>query len=78
MHEQSPETINIIDTQDLHFLRRARQKSINTGEPLNLQTDDAIREISAILRSDLSLIISTFELNLLIDEFNISPALLHY
>jgi len=73
-----PDAINILDTQDLHFLRRARQKAFNNQQKIHLKSDDAIREIAAIVRSDLSLIISSYEMNLLIKQFTISPDLLHY
>ncbi len=43
-----------------------------------MHSDDAIREIAAILRCDLSLIISTYEMQLLVKEFKISPDILHY
>ncbi len=87
VHEHCPDAINILDTQDLHFLRRARQtflkktsgsNGINTEQAVNLYTDDSIREIAAILRCDLSLIISSYEMRLLIEQFNIAPELLHY
>lgn len=78
IHEHCPEAINILDTQDLHFLRRARQQAVNKKQAIELHSDDAIREIAAILRCDLNLIISTYEMQLLIDEFKLSPALLHY
>ena len=83
VHAQCPTAINILDTQDLHFLRRARHKAIKDGQPtdlncLDLQSEDAIREVAAILRCDLSLIISNFEMQLLEQQFKISPELLHY
>ena len=78
VHQHCPAAINILDTQDLHFLRRARQKSLTTAQAIQLQSDDAIREIAAILRSDLSLIISGYEMQLLLEQFNISSALVHY
>lgn len=80
VHEHCPDAINILDTQDLHFLRRARQqhiKSVSKTE-LDLYTDDSIREIAAILRCDLSLIISTYEMRLLTEQFKVSPEVLHY
>jgi len=88
--EVVPNALKILDTIDLHFLRRTRQtahkKYLHTSqneiqlglEHLNLQTEDAIREIAAILRCDLSLIISSFEYELLISHFNINPDLLTY
>jgi len=78
VQEQCPEAINILDTQDLHFLRRARQKALTTNQAIELFSEDSIREISAILRCDLSLIISTYEMQLLSREFHISADILHY
>jgi len=81
VQEQLPEAINILDTQDLHFLRRARQKQLKRPlqkQELNLYTNDTIREISAILRCDLTLIISSYEMQLLINQFKINTDLLHY
>lgn len=78
VHEYCPDAINILDTQDLHFLRRARHKSLKDGKAIDLYTDNSIREIAAILRCDLSLIISSYEMQLLIEQFNISPEILHY
>ena len=78
VQQHSPESINVIDTQDLHFLRRARHKALSSHQDIQLQTDDAIREIAAILRSDLSLIISSYEMQLLIKQFNLSTELLHF
>lgn len=70
--------IQILDTEDLHFLRSAREKAFKKKEPINLHNEITIREIASILRCDLSLIISDFEMNLLQNEFNISAELIHY
>lgn len=73
--------IRILDTEDLHFLRHARHQALNDGlvpNEINLQNDHAKREIASILRCDISLIISSFEMNLLEKEFAISKDLLHY
>ncbi len=78
VHEHCPDAIHILDTQDLHFLRRARQAAVKNQQPINLYTDDSIREIAAILRCDLSLIISRYEMRLLIEQFNIPAQILHY
>ncbi|TVQ36356.1 MAG: glycosyltransferase [Wenzhouxiangella sp.] len=40
--------------------------------------DLTLRELASIYRSDLSLMISEFEMNLLTEQFHLSPALLHY
>lgn len=78
VYEHCPDAMTVLDTQDLHFLRRARQKALTNGAPLELQSEDAIREIAAILRCDLSLIISSYEMQLLVEQFKIAPELLHY
>ncbi|GAA4144801.1 glycosyltransferase family 4 protein [Sphingobacterium kyonggiense] len=79
--EVCPQAIRILDTEDLHFLRQARQdaykKNLEFTQEM-LYSDLASREIASILRSDLSLIISTYEMNLLTEQFHISPSLLCY
>jgi len=79
--EQCPNALKILDTEDLHFLRHAREKAFKEGKPIEeaaLQNEIAIREIASILRCDISLIISEFEIELLKNQFNINPNLLHY
>jgi len=79
--EQCPNAVKIIDTEDLHFLREARRKAFaekRTLEKKDLTNSIFVREVAAILRCDLSLIISQFEYNLLVNEFRIDPAILFY
>ncbi len=79
--EALPNAIKILDTEDLHFLRKARQQANKMGIPLGLnelQNQFAKREIASILRCDLSLIISQFEYQLLVDTFKVLPSLLFY
>jgi glycosyltransferase involved in cell wall biosynthesis len=76
--QECPDALQILDTEDLHLLRFAREKAFKKKEEVNLYNEITIREIASILRSDLSLIISEYEMNLLQNEFNISPFLLHY
>jgi O-antigen biosynthesis protein len=78
VYENCPQAINILDTQDLHFLRRARQKALKNKKQIELHSEDAIREIAAITRCDLSLIISSYEMLLLTEHFKVAPELLHY
>ena len=78
VQQECPDAIKILDTEDLHFLRYARQEAIKTGDPLNIFTDTAKREIAAILRCDLSLIISETEMDILKDQFRIDPSLIYY
>ena len=79
--EQVPNAVKILDTEDLHFLRTAREKAFKQNrnlEHLDLINDVFKREIASILRCDLSLIISEFEMNLLIEKFKIDENILFY
>jgi glycosyltransferase involved in cell wall biosynthesis len=80
--ESCPNALRLLDTEDLHCLRLARQKAFK--ENRLFQTSDlmveevAKREIASILRCDLSLMISEFEMELLTTTFKIDKALLYY
>ncbi len=79
VEKMCPDAIRILDTEDLQCLRHARHKAVKAGREItdtDLFSDIAKREIAAILRSDLSLIISSYEMQLLQDKFNVSPELL--
>jgi glycosyltransferase involved in cell wall biosynthesis len=76
--QRCPEAVRVLDTSDLHCLRLAREQVIKSGEALKLKNDIALREIAAIYRSDLTLMISEFEMEILVDEFNINESLLAY
>ncbi|MFB9078601.1 glycosyltransferase family 4 protein [Flavobacterium procerum] len=80
--ENCPKAIRILDTEDLHCLRTARQKAFKENrnfELLDLLSEEvAKREIASILRCDVSLIISEFEMNILKDVFKINEELLFY
>ncbi|WP_145856074.1 glycosyltransferase [Pedobacter suwonensis] len=78
VQQECPGALHILDTEDLHFLRQARQQSTKKQEIINLFSDIAKREIAAILRCDLSLIISEAEIKLLQEKFKIDPGLLYY
>ncbi|MEC8208892.1 MAG: glycosyltransferase family 4 protein, partial [Verrucomicrobiota bacterium] len=73
-----PEAVRVLDTSDLHCLRLAREQVLKSGEPLNIKNEIALREIAAIYRSDLTLMISEFEMEILGDEFGINKNLLAY
>ncbi len=77
--QQCPNALTILDTEDLHFLRYARQEWNKNGKG-NLEdylySDRTKREIAAILRTDVSLLISAVEYELLVSTFGISPELL--
>ncbi|MEC8613842.1 MAG: glycosyltransferase family 4 protein, partial [Verrucomicrobiota bacterium] len=73
-----PEAVRVLDTSDLHCLRLAREQLLKSGEPLNIKNEIALREIAAIYRSDLTLMISEFEMEILGDKFGINKNLLAY
>lgn len=80
--ENCPDAIRILDTEDLHCLRLARQnafKAKRTFEVLDLlQEEVAKREIASILRSDVSLMVSEYEMEVLHSIFKIDASLLYY
>jgi len=79
--EQVPNAVKILDTEDLHFLRTAREKAFRQNKFLensDLINDVFKREMASILRCDLSLIISEFEMNLLIEKFKMDENILFY
>lgn len=76
--QECPNAVQILDTEDLHFLRAAREKAYKKREEIDFYNETTMREIASILRSDLSLMISEFEMDLLQDEFKIAHSLLHY
>lgn len=80
--ENCPKAIRLLDTEDLHCLRTARQKAFKenrTFELIDLLSEEvAKREIASILRCDLSFIISEFEMKILKEVFKIDSDLLYY
>ncbi|WGF91366.1 glycosyltransferase [Aequorivita marisscotiae] len=79
--ENCPNCLKILDTEDLHFLRKAREEAIKANlsvSDANLFSNLAKRELASILRCDLSLIISEYEMELLQNTFKISGEILHY
>lgn len=77
--ENCPKALRILDTEDLHFLRKSREQAVKgKTETENLFSDLAKREIASIYRSDLTLIISEKEMELLKSSFKIPDNLLFY
>ena len=79
--EQCPNALRIIDTEDLHCLRKGRQQAFKDARPFDktyLFNDIAKREIASIYRSDLSLIISEVEMDILKNDFKVDASLLMY
>jgi len=67
--EFAPDALRIVDTEDLHSLRYVRQKAFKAKKAFTIddwkQDDMTKREMASLYRCDLSLIISTFEMQLL-------------
>lgn len=80
--ESCPDALRLLDTEDLHCLRLARQKAFKEQRIFHfsdlLAEEVAKREIASILRCDLSLMISEFEMEVLESIFKIDKSLLHY
>jgi len=78
--EQCPNAIRILDTEDLHSLRKTRQEAFKNGVEFTtdmlLVSEIAKRELASIYRCDLSLIISTYEMQLLQEVFKVDESLL--
>ncbi|MBU1621186.1 MAG: glycosyltransferase family 4 protein [Gammaproteobacteria bacterium] len=81
VEQQCPDALRLLDTEDLHFLRLARQQAFKAGRAVtldDLHSEQAQREIAAIYRSDLTLIISDAEMQLLTEHFKVPTELLCY
>ena len=79
--EHCPDALRVLDTEDLHCLRKGRQQAFKDGKAFDtsyLFNDTAKREIASIYRSDLTLIISKAEMDILQHQFKVDPALLMY
>ena len=79
--ECCPDALKILDTEDLHCLRQARQLAVKQNREFtfdDLFSDVAKREIASILRCDLTLMVSEFEMDLLYTHFKIDKELLFY
>ena len=83
--EHCPSALRILETSDLACLRDARQQHFKKHQQINpeinqrlLFTEMAQRELAAIHRCDLSLIISEVEINILCEQFRVDPCFLVY
>ncbi|MBL4942447.1 MAG: glycosyltransferase, partial [Colwellia sp.] len=80
--EQCPQALRILDSEDLFCLRHGRHDAYKKNQTLIesdlLNSELAKREIAAIFRCDLTLMISPKEITLLTDLFKVDVSLLHY
>ncbi|WP_298146775.1 glycosyltransferase family 4 protein [Flavobacterium sp.] len=74
VREVSASIIHVLDTEDLHFLRADRDETSSPEKEAEVRN----RELASIYRSDLSLIISSFEQRYLMEFLQISGDLLAY
>lgn len=77
-----PQALRILDTIDLHCLRIARHKAVKSNRAFVmedlLQEEVAKREVASIYRSDISLMISPVEMDVLKNSFHVPDQLLYY
>jgi O-antigen biosynthesis protein len=74
-----PSALRILNTEDLHGLREERMRALkNDPAQLKDHSETLLREIAAIYRCDLSIIISSYEMSYLVNELKIPPAILTY
>lgn len=81
VRETCPKSLQVLDSEDLHFLRKAREEAVkkgNTATDAFLFSELAKREIGAMFRCDVSLIISDVEMEILRTQFNFSAQQLIY
>lgn len=81
VEEQCPNALRMLDMEDVHCLRDARHKALKAGrelQPDDWHSDIAYREIAAILRCDISLVVSEYEIQWLTEHFPISRDQLCY
>jgi len=74
-----PDAMRILDMEDVHSLRQARHEVVKKGlsvEEAELNTELAKREVASIFRSDLSLVISDYEMELLRDRYQVPEQLI--
>ncbi|MDX1326308.1 MAG: glycosyltransferase [Arenibacter sp.] len=78
--QQLPNALRILDTEDLHSLRAAREHAHKKKRAFSeedwLEMEITKREIASIYRSDLSLIISHYEMELLEEVVKVSADIL--
>jgi glycosyltransferase involved in cell wall biosynthesis len=79
--ENCPNALRVLDTEDLHFLRKAREIAFKQNRELVFEdyiSDVFKREMASIYRCDLTLLISKFEMQLATETFKIDATLLYY
>lgn len=81
VEQACPAAMRILDMEDCHALRQARQHCHTQQRPVGaeaLNSELALREIAAIYRCDLTLVISEAEMQILQQHYGVPAALLCY
>lgn len=78
--QYAPQALRVLNTEDLHSLRKTREECHKKKEAFTPQKwqnhEMTLREAASIYRSDVSLMISSFEMELLQNELGIPKSLL--
>ena len=84
VEKYAPDALRMMELIDLHLLRDARHRLAKASQQVEQEVDlttlyseIAKREIASIYRSDLTLLISDYEMSLLMERFSIPDNLLH-
>jgi glycosyltransferase involved in cell wall biosynthesis len=76
--ELCPKALKILDTEDLHFLREQRELKLKAKLVEGVLTEKAKRELAAMYRCDLNLIISKVEFDLLKESYAFPVKSMYY
>ncbi|MQP25766.1 glycosyltransferase [Flavobacterium sp. LMO8] len=79
--ENCPNALRVLDTEDLHFLRKSREIAFKQNRELVFEdyiSDVFKREIASIYKCDLTLVISEYEMQLATQTFKIDASILYY
>ena len=84
VEKQCPSSLRLLETVDLHCIRHARHQAVKNNknafnsDNLDFNNDIALREVASILRCDLSLLISEYEVEVLKNKYHVNEELLLY
>ena len=79
--EHCPNALRILNAEDLHFLRYARQEALKTHQDEleeALNSEMTFREVASVYRVDVTLLVSEYEIKLLNEKFKVPHEKLHY
>lgn len=78
--EHAPKALQILNTEDLHALRKSREEAHKKDQPFRIEDwknhPTTLRETASIYRCDLTLMISSYEMEILQQKLDIPPELL--